>query len=496
MKINNSLLMPALIAMALTSCGHKEAAPVENIPVIEKALNDSSSTFFADFDAYPEDLRGLPIGVFDSGTGGLTVLEKLLSLDSFDNISGAVGADNILDFAGEHFVYLADQANMPYGLYEANGNAGYLRELVAKDALFLMGDKYYENSVQSLPSGAKTPVKIIVVACNTATAYGLDDIRKMLELSNTGVKVIGVINAGAKAALDKFRNETEPYAIGVLATNGTIASGAYERTLKEMIAERGIGTPVTIVNQNGNGFAESVDSDPDYVNPALSAPREGYRGPKLGTGSDDIRQNLMSVYNFDYSDNNMLFNVDENGLKTEVQLNSAANYARLNLVSLIERHRASGSTAPLKAVILGCTHYPFMLETLKQVIDELRKYTAPDGSKPYASVIDSDFTFIDPAFYTAVECYNTLRADGNLAFRTTQTQVSAFISVPSYGLSQENLTGTGALEYGYKFGRKPGSEEITTKQVPFTRNNIDESNFQRIEERLPHSFQLISRTML
>jgi hypothetical protein len=55
----------------------------------------------------------LPIGVFDSGTGGLTVLEAILTLDAFNNRTGQPGADGIPDFKGEHFQYLADQANMP-----------------------------------------------------------------------------------------------------------------------------------------------------------------------------------------------------------------------------------------------------------------------------------------------------------------------------------------------------------------------------------------------
>ena len=483
------------VAFALTSCKHKESAPVENLPIIEKALNDSTSAFFADFSQYSEDLRGLPIGIFDSGTGGLTVLEKLLSLDKFDNISGAGESDKILDFAGEHFIYLADQANMPYGVYDACGKADYLRELVVKDALFLTSDKYYENNIQVKPTGSKPRVKIMVIASNTATAYGLKIVQSMLEQSNTGVKVIGVTNAGVKALLDQFKDETPPYAIGVLATQGTISSGAYERTINEVLAERGVITPVTVVNQNGYGFAESVDSEPDYVNVNLTSPRDSYRGPKTGTEDADLKKEMMPVYNFDYSDNMVLFNVDENGQKADIQLNNAINYARFNLVSLVERHRASGSSVPLKAVILGCTHYPFLIETLRQVIAELRVYTAPDGSKPYAALIADDFTFVDPALYTAIECYNTLREDGHLAYRSTPTKVKAYISVPSSDLDAANLTEEGALTHDFKYGRQTGTEDITTKAVPFSKSNIDENNLQRIEKLLPYCFSLIAPTM-
>lgn len=494
MKLKNYAILLLCALVVFSGCKRKSATPVENIPVIDKALTDSSSAFFADFGEYPESLKDLPIGVFDSGTGGLTVLEKLLSLDAFDNMTGGESKDGILDFAGEHFVYLADQANMPYGVYDAEGKADYLQELVVKDALFLADDNYYENASQETATGIKPRAKIMVIACNTATAYGLKHVQSLLDQSGTGVKVIGVINAGAKAVLDQFKDETAPYAIGVLATQGTISSGAYERTIKEILAERGVKTPVTVVNQSGYGFAESVDSEPDYVNVYLKEPREGYRGPKIGTEDKDLKENMMMVYNFDYSDNRMLFNVDENGAKSDIQLNSAINYARFNLVSLVERHRASGCTAPLKAVILGCTHYPFLIETLQQVIDELRVYEV-DGVKPYAALIADDFTFIDPAVYTAIECYNTLRADGNLAYRITETQVNGYISVPSKDVDATNLTEEGAFKYEYKYGRTVGTEDITTKAVPFSKSNIDENNLQRIEKLLPYTYSLIAPTL-
>ena len=83
---------------------HKQELPADNPVVVTKALYDTASNFYVEFNEYPAEMRNLPIGIFDSGTGGLTVLEKLLSLDAFDNITGQDGRDSILDFAGEHFV--------------------------------------------------------------------------------------------------------------------------------------------------------------------------------------------------------------------------------------------------------------------------------------------------------------------------------------------------------------------------------------------------------
>ena len=80
----------------------------------------------------------------------------------------------------------------------------------------------------------------------------------------------------------------------------------------------------------------------------------------------------------------------------------------------MERHRLSGSTVPLKAVILGCTHYPFHLETMQKVVRELREYRE-NGRYPYRDLLAEDLVFIDPAHDMAVECYRLLREDGLLA---------------------------------------------------------------------------------
>jgi len=112
----------------------------------------------------------LPIGVFDSGTGGLTVLEALLTLDAFNNETGKPGSDGKLDFSKEYFQYLADQANMPYGNYAAANKTDLLKEHIQKNMQFFLQE-----------ASTKPPVKMIVLACNTATAYALADIKNQFE---------------------------------------------------------------------------------------------------------------------------------------------------------------------------------------------------------------------------------------------------------------------------------------------------------------------------
>ena len=271
-------------------------------------------------------------------------------------------------------------------------------------------------------------------------------------------------------------------------------SGAYERTLREALAARGVTTQVDIVSQSGYGFAEAVDSDPDYVNPLLFAPRSSYRGPALGESDGSIRQELLKAYNFDFTDNKMLARRSPTGGYASLQLNSADNYARYNMVSLLERHRQSGKATPIRAIILGCTHYPFYLETLNEVLAELKEYRE-DGRYPYRDLIADEITFIDPAVYTAIECYETLRKDGNLAYRITPTKVDAYISVPSSLLEDSCLTPEGLLTYEYKYGRKTGTEDLSTKQVPFSLSNLDQNNLKRIEELLPSTYALIAPSL-
>ncbi len=67
--------------------------------------------------------KQLPIGVFDSGRGGLTILQAILTLDAFNNKTDIPGGDGIPDFSNEAFQYLADQANMPYGNYAVANKA-------------------------------------------------------------------------------------------------------------------------------------------------------------------------------------------------------------------------------------------------------------------------------------------------------------------------------------------------------------------------------------
>jgi len=169
--------------LALFAMGELVAEDTANkspLLLVPHAVSDSKGetafTFIpADFPNRPSDVSDLPIGVFDSGIGGLTVLEAILSSDKFHNHDLKTGPDGIPDFRNESFIYFGDSANMPYGNYPSENKIDTLREHILKDVVFLLGRRYWNSVAASRPSLDKPPVKAVVIACNTAIAYGIDD---------------------------------------------------------------------------------------------------------------------------------------------------------------------------------------------------------------------------------------------------------------------------------------------------------------------------------
>ncbi len=127
-----------------------------------------------------------PIGVFDSGIGGLTVVRALMKRLPHENI-----------------VYFGDTARVPYG----SKSPQTVREYTAQDTAFLVGKN----------------VKMIVIACNTVSSVAIDVVQK-----HARVPVVGVIVPGAKAASRATRNNR----IGVIGTLGTVKSNAYPNAIR------------------------------------------------------------------------------------------------------------------------------------------------------------------------------------------------------------------------------------------------------------------------
>lgn len=138
-----------------------------------------------------EEWHNSPIGVFDSGVGGLTVAREIMR-----------------QLPNERIVYFGDTARLPYGSKSKENVIRFSRQIV----------RFLETQ----------QVKAIVVACNTASAYALEDLEK-----ESDIPMIGVVKPGARAALATTANKK----IGVVGTEATISSGIYSRYIEEHDAD-------------------------------------------------------------------------------------------------------------------------------------------------------------------------------------------------------------------------------------------------------------------
>lgn len=336
-----------------------------------------------------------PIGVFDSGIGGMTVLEKMLTMDLYNNSTYERKSDGRPDFENESFIYFGDQANMPYGDYSAAGKSDYLKSLILADAEFLL----------------KNNAKALVIACNTATAWGLEGVSE--RSSKVDVDTVGVIGAGVLSALslNEIRNAEGAISIGVMATPGTIASGAYERTIAAEAKRLGIKAKINVISQGCAGLADAVEAG----------------DPKAGE---------IAVKNFR---------------------------------ELLAKYAALKDAGDLEAIILGCTHYPFVLSHLKKE--------------------SPNMDFVDPALATAETCYlnllkkKMLSKDGNM-------NLKAYISVPSPSLDKKYLDKNGNLTRECKYGRDLSDNTIWAKIVPYGANDAKRNTF--IKESLGATWKALA----
>jgi glutamate racemase len=171
-----------------------------------------------------------PIGVFDSGIGGLTVVKEVMKI-----------------LPNEDIYYFGDTARVPYG----NKSPETVTKFSFQNTRFLISKD----------------VKAIVIACNTASAFSIDSVR-----SNFSIPVLGVIEPGAYAAA----RETKKGKIGIIGTEGTIASRAYEKAIKKILPNAEIlGYPcplyVPIVEEGWAGSKVSYLVAEEYLAPLKKA---------------------------------------------------------------------------------------------------------------------------------------------------------------------------------------------------------------------------------
>jgi glutamate racemase len=175
-----------------------------------------------------------PIGVFDSGLGGLTVVAAMREA-----------------MPDESIIYFGDTARVPYGPKSPDTVRRYAREI----GRWLRGEG----------------VKAIVVACNTATAHALPEL-----VATAGVPVVGVVEPGAEAAVASAAS-----VIGILGTSGTIASGAYAKAIWQRAPE------LTLVSQACPLFVPLVEEG-WTEHPATRLIAREYLAPLLAAKVDTV----------------------------------------------------------------------------------------------------------------------------------------------------------------------------------------------------------------
>ena len=176
-----------------------------------------------------------PLGVFDSGIGGLTVVREI-----------------VRRLPNESLVYFGDTARVPYGNKSPETVRRYSREIVQ---LLKQRD-----------------VKMVVVACNTATAHALDDVRR-----TAGMPALGVVEPGARAAV----GASQSHHIGVIGTAGTVKSGAYERAIRAL-------DPKAVVTQQACPLFVPLVEEGWLDRPATKLVAEEYLKPLAHNGIDTL----------------------------------------------------------------------------------------------------------------------------------------------------------------------------------------------------------------
>jgi glutamate racemase len=192
-----------------------------------------------------------PIGIFDSGLGGLTVARAIAK-----------------ELPSESIIYIGDTKRCPYGPRDQAEVRLFVRQVGA----------WLESR----------DVKAVVIACNTATAAGLDVLQRSLE-----VPVMGVIEPGARAAIQATRSRR----VGVLATQGTVDSGSYVRAIGMLdagvrVTQAAAPALVEIVEDelvSGAHLHEDWMSDKAiFDTPAIRAATRAAAAPLLGRGIDTV----------------------------------------------------------------------------------------------------------------------------------------------------------------------------------------------------------------
>jgi glutamate racemase len=295
--------------------------------------NLSSKTPAETLEDQKSDIKNLPIGIFDSGVGGLTVYRALHE-----------------KLPNEHFIYLGDTARVPYGT----------KSLATVERYAI------ENSQFLVSRG----IKILVVACNTASALALPKIR-----TRVGIDVVGVIGPGARKAVEITKNKSNP-TIGVIATEATVASRAYSEAIRRAsesaeIIETACPLFVSLAEENWTKEPETRSIALKYLNNIIEAKVDAL---VLGCTHYPILREVI-----------------QETVGEKVALIDSGEATAEEIKNLLEDKNLSNENPPRR-------------ETTRRLCDDLDHFYVTDAAERFARVAER-FLGVKPAKLEAIEVY-------------------------------------------------------------------------------------------
>jgi hypothetical protein len=144
----------------------------------------------------------------------------------------------------------------------------------------------------------------------------------------------------------------------------------------------------------------------------------------------------------------------------------------------------------LESVILGCTHYPFFEEEIREHFTYLKNL-----DDKYNKIISEHLTLIDPALSLAVELYRYLTQNHLMGGKRNENS-QFYISVPNPLLEENQINESGEFPYAYKYGRSINTGRQFVKRVPFSDKWIKADVLKRIKDKMPGIYKMIFKAKL
>lgn len=218
-----SFISASLLLCTLISCTGNEQVSEPYLPLVRKALTDTSSVAWHMLEGYRDGNVAGTIALAGDYDPLCRLVSEFLRSDRFDNIDGSGNCDELHDFAGETFAPVFDIANSPYGGYVDAGNVPALREAAVSMAISSLSGNCYTNTFDEKPSAAKTPAKVFILCSPYLCRYALKDIDTLVVSRGLDVPVLSMTDEMFRLAGMRHRGGR----IAVIAGGKELEHGLY-----------------------------------------------------------------------------------------------------------------------------------------------------------------------------------------------------------------------------------------------------------------------------